>query len=183
MNDLKSFSPPKQQAVIEYVMNSEKNKLGQISKNNAQNSNSYPNELNFTQLSINTKKDLRNVKEELNKLKRISERKFRMNINELMNEFEQSIQTLLSLSNLFEQKTVYEIEKQKNSIIELLNNDNVDPQAKMSVVEKRLQILKNSITNSFTMIRKNIENYETQSDKKIKNAQTSFLSRNNKFLY
>ncbi len=186
MNDLKVFSPPKQKAVIDYVMNPPKNESQEKSNKNPEVNFRFENvddsnsiDLN---LSLRNEKDIRNLKEELNQLKRISERKFRMEINEFMSDFEQNMQILLSLTSLFEQKTVYDIEKQKNSIIELLNSENVNPQVKMSVVNNKIESVKNMISDAFAKIRNKIENYEFLSNQKIERAQKSFLTRNNKFL-
>ena len=112
----------------------------------------------------------------------MSERNLRIELNEFMINFEQNMQTLLSLTNLFEQKTVYEIEKEKNSIIELLNSENVDSKSKLSLANNKLTYLRNIISEAFDKIKNKVDSYENLSNQKIQRAKNSFLIKHSKFL-
>jgi len=131
---------------------------------------------------IKEEKDFYKVKESLMNFNRNHERKFRIQINEFMTEFEQNMQILMSLTNLFEQKTLFEIEKQKNSILELLDSQNVDPKFKSTVANNKIQSLQTLIQDAFKNIKNKVENYENLSNQKIQRAQNYFLLKNNKFL-
>ena len=164
---------------MDLVMKSEKNKLED--KFNYKNRNEPNGDINYRFKNLDVS-DLRNIKEDLKNLKIKNERKFRIEINDFMINFEQNMQTIMSLANLFEQTTVYEIEKQKNSIIELINSENIDPNAKLSLANNKLNSLKLLISEAFEKLKSKVQGYEDLSNKKIERAKNSFSLKNNKFL-
>ena len=89
---------------------------------------------------------------------------------------------LLSLSNLFEQRTVFEIEKIKNGIIDVLSTDNIDPGVKSKEVFERLNELNKLIESTFSGIKNKVKEYESISNQKIERTKNFFYNNLKKFL-
>jgi hypothetical protein len=92
------------------------------------------------------------------------------------------MQVLLSLANLFEQKTIFEIEKQRNSILQLVTSETIQPSTKLELISKKLEDMNSVIVNTFGTIVSKIKNYEEISSKKIARARSSFMIKLKKFL-
>ncbi len=122
------------------------------------------------------------LREKLNFLQLNNERACRKKINEFIVSFEENMQVITSLANFYEQKTVFEIEKQRNSILEILNSDNLEPSTKLDVVNRKLDDLRQIILSTFEDILEKIKKYENISTKKITRAKKSFYLNIKKFL-
>ena len=105
-----------------------------------------------------------------------------MKINEFIINFEQNIQMLLSLSNLFEHRTIFEIEKIKNGIIDVLSTENIDSKVKSKEVFDRLDELNNLIESTFNGIKNKVKEYESVSNQKIERTKNFFYNNLRKFL-
>jgi hypothetical protein len=167
MKDLKSSASTKEKSVLDYVM-----KDVNLNKKNAEVSERFE--------SIS--KNFNSIREIMNNMQRVNERECRMKINEFIVNFEQNMQVLLSLANLFEQKTIFEIEKKRNSILQLITQDNLDPNARLQVATEKLEELHLMIKNTFESVKSKIQAYEDISDKKISRARGSFMVKIKKFL-
>jgi len=141
---------------------------------------SYKNERkeNLDQISQHFK----NMTLTLEKVELKNERTLKRTINEFVVNFETNIQALISLANLFEEKTVYEVGKKKDSILELLSNDNVDPNTKLELATKKLDELKIEIVKNFETITGKITNYEKISSNKILRAKKNFQINLNPYM-
>lgn len=105
-----------------------------------------------------------------------------MKINQFVISFEQNMQVLLSMTNLFEQKTIFEIEKQKNNIIDLLSSESIDVNTKLTMISKKLEELTSLVRNTFLSMKTKIKDYEDISNKKIGRSRNAFLLNLKKFL-
>jgi len=105
-----------------------------------------------------------------------------LKINEFIISFEQNIQMLLSLSNLFEQRTIFEIEKIKNRIIDVLSTENIDSKVKSKEVFDRLDELNSLIESTFNGIKNKVKEYESVSNLKIERTKNFFYNNLRKFL-
>lgn len=148
-------------------------KLNNIASNETQSDNDK-----FELIS----KDFHSIREILSNLQQVNERECRMKINEFMVNFEQNMQVLLSLTNLIEQKTIFEIEKKRNAILQLINAENVEPNSKFEIISQKLEELYKMVRQAFESIKSKITNYEDISEKKIARAKNSFMIKIKKFL-
>jgi hypothetical protein len=92
------------------------------------------------------------------------------------------MELLYSLSNFFEQKTIYEIEKTKNGILDLLNFDDGDPKSKLDFVLEKINSITEMISGIFGNIKNKINEYEETSVKKILRMKNSYKIYLKKFL-
>ena len=92
------------------------------------------------------------------------------------------MELLYSLSNFFEQKTIYEIEKTRNGILEILNFDDGDPKAKLQLIREKISSITNLISEIFGNIKMKINYYEENSFKKILRMKNSYKIYLKKFL-
>jgi hypothetical protein len=127
-------------------------------------------------------KDFNSIRDLLANMQKVNERECKMKINEFVVGFEQNMQVLLSLANLFEQKTIFEIEKKRNSILELISSETIDVNIKLKIVTQKLDELTNVISQTMESIKNKIKGYEDLSIKKIARARNSFLIKIKKFL-
>jgi hypothetical protein len=111
-----------------------------------------------------------------------SERECKMKINKFIIDFEKNIQVLLSLSNLFEQKTMFEIEILQSSIIEILNTENIKVQVKAKIVSDKMNEMNKLIEDNFSKIKNKLNEYENLSDQKIQRTKSYFYNSLKKFL-
>jgi len=89
---------------------------------------------------------------------------------------------LISLANLSEQKSLFEVEKIKDKILDLINIENIDPQIKFEIVSEKLVNLTNLLNEIFNNINNKIKDYEQVSEAKIQRAKESFYDNYKKFL-
>lgn len=89
---------------------------------------------------------------------------------------------LYSLSNFFEQKTIYEIEKTKNGILDILNFDDGDPRSKLNLAIDKINAIITMITEIFGNIKAKINEYEDTSVRKILRMKNSYKIYLRKFL-
>ena len=92
------------------------------------------------------------------------------------------MELLSSLSNFFEQKTIYEIEKTKNGVLDILNFDNGDPRSKLNLVIEKIDAIIKMISDIFGNINSKINDYEETSVKKILRMKSSYKIYLRKFL-
>lgn len=92
------------------------------------------------------------------------------------------MELLSSLSNFFEQKTIYEIEKTKNGVLDILNFDNGDPRSKLNSVIEKIDAIIKMISDIFGNIKSKINEYEETSVKKIIRMKSSYKIYLRKFL-
>jgi len=171
--------------VMKNIISNEESSLNELNR-----SNKYNNPKNSNQNSSfepikkfeSLNKDFNTIRELLSNFQKMNERECKMRINEFVVGFEQNMQVLMSLANLFEQKTIFEIEKQRNSIMQILNSETIEPVTKLEVVEQKLEKLTEMIYETFEGIKDKVKAYEDISDKKIKRAKNSFLIKIKKFL-
>jgi hypothetical protein len=110
-----------------------------------------------------------------------SERQTRKELNQSIIEFQEEIQTIQSLSVVFEERTLFEIEKLKNSIFEVLGS-NIKTRSKNEIIQQKIKEMNSFINNSFEDIKAKINSYETLSLKKIEKSQKSYENNLEKFL-
>jgi hypothetical protein len=125
--------------------------------------------------------DIKSFNNKLADFRLSNERRYQKELNTFIIEFQSNVQHLQAVSSLFEQKTVFEIEKLKNSILEVLNTD-VTTKVKKEVIFQKLKEMNELLTGSFKSIRENINNYEQISDNRIKRTQSDFENNLDKFL-
>ncbi len=111
-----------------------------------------------------------------------SERECKLKINQYMIDFEKNIQVLLSLSNLIEQKTIFEVQKMQNSILEILNTENIKADIKSKLVNDKIELLNKLIDESYAKIKNKISEYEKLSNQKIQRTKSYFYNNLKKFL-
>lgn len=166
LSELKNSANSKEKSVLDYV----KNDIIKITPLN--------NEINIEKY----KNDFFSLKEKLSFLQATNERLCRMRINEFVMSFEENIQVIMSLANFYEQKSIFEIEKEKNSILEIVNSDNIDSYMKLNIISNKLDNMRDLISKIFDEIISKIKNYEELSEKKIARAKNSFYLNIKKFL-
>jgi len=165
MKDLKRSISPKEGAILDYALkNVDLNKKLKVE--------------NLDNLS----KNFNSITENLKNKQKVNEREFRMQINDFIIGFEQNMQVLLSLANLFEQRTIFEIEKKRNSILKLVSSINLDPYARLQLAKTKLDEMTNMIKSEFESVKNKIEDYQKISDQKIFRSQNSFFEKIKKFL-
>jgi hypothetical protein len=178
LNDLKLSSSSKEKSVLDYISKnmlilpqtkSEDSPIQQFSEDEKNKFETITNDFN-------------SIREILSNLQSNNERECRHRINEFVVNFEQNMQVLLSLANLFEQKTIFEIEKQRNSILQLVTSETIQPATKLELISKKLEDMNSMIVNTFETIVSKIKNYEEISSKKITRARNSFMIKLKKFL-
>jgi F0F1-type ATP synthase gamma subunit len=104
-----------------------------------------------------------------------------MKINEFVMSFEKNMNVLLSLTHFFEEKSLFEVAKIKAKVLELLNNDKVDPNVKFDIINKNLRDLTEIILNIFKNIGDKVSEYETVSQGKIARYKHYFFQNFRKF--
>lgn len=117
-------------------------------------------------------------------LKNIQEwnvRQCRMKINEFVMSFERNMNVLLSLTNFFEEKSLFEIAKIKAKVLELLGNDKVNPSVKFEMISKSLVSLTEIINSIFKEIDGKVGEYERLSQRKIARYREYFYENFKKF--
>ncbi len=178
LTELKNSSNSKEKAVLDFVMKNmlvlpqmkaENNVLEQFSMDEKNKFESITNDFN-------------SIREILSNLQANNERECRLRINEFVVGFEQNMQVLMSLANLFEQKTIFEIEKKRNSILQLIGSETIKPGTKLELVTKKFEDLTSMIAKTFETIENKIKSYEDISSKKITRARNSFMIKIKKFL-
>lgn len=122
------------------------------------------------------------IKNKLGELLTKNERECNKRINEFVVDFEENIQVLLSLANLIEEKTIFEIEKLKNTIMLTLKSETLDPKIKLEIIGEKMNSLSEIIQETFESMVDKIKAYQDMSDKKIGRAKDSFLIKIKKFL-
>ena len=120
--------------------------------------------------------------EMLKEITKLNERECRMKINQFTIDFQKNMEVLYSLSNFFEQKTFYDIEKTRNGIIDILNYEQGDPKTKLGLIMDKIEAMIRLINSIFSNIKKRIENYEEISFKKILRMKNSYKIYLKKFL-
>jgi hypothetical protein len=171
-NELKTSASQKEITVLDFVM---KDSLPQYIKQESKENS------DIEKFDLMTK-NFENIKEILQNFRVMNERECRLRINKFIIDFEQNMQVLMSLTNLFEQKTTFEIEKQRNVIIEILNSSGINPKIKLQLLNEKIEEMTQMIKQTFENIKEKISNYEGISDKKILRAKNSFLINLKKFL-
>jgi hypothetical protein len=164
INNLKTESNNKQKKIIDIAVKNEENKTR-----------------NSTEEKSKENSRFQSFSENLKNFRKNSEREYRIHINNFIAEFEQNMNVLLSLTNLFEEKTIYEIDKEKVSILELLDTEKIDSRVKLDAINSKMKFLRETISEAFSKIKSNIESYENISSNKIKRAQKDFMTKNDKF--
>ncbi len=178
LSDLKLSSGSKEKAVLDYITNNmivipqSKSDDSPIQKFSEDEKNKFESITN----------DFNSIREILSNLQSNNERECRHRINEFVVGFEENMQVLLSLANLFEQKTIFEIEKQRNSILQLIKSETIQPNTKLELISKKLEDMNAVIVNTFETIVSKIKNYEEISSKKITRSRSSFMIKLKKFL-
>jgi hypothetical protein len=89
---------------------------------------------------------------------------------------------LYSISNFFEQKTIYEIEKSRNSILEILNFDEGDTRTKLKLISEKINSIIVMISEIFGNLKKKINEFEDNSVKRILRMKNSYKIFLKKFL-
>ena len=120
--------------------------------------------------------------EMLKEITKLNERECRMKINQFTIDFQKNMEVLYSLSNFFEQKTFYDIEKTRNGIIDILNYEQGDSKTKLGLIMDKIEAMIRLINSIFSNIKKRIENYEEISFKKILRMKNSYKIYLKKFL-
>jgi hypothetical protein len=128
------------------------------------------------------KKEFLSSTEMLKEINKLNERECRMKINQFTIEFQKNMEVLYSLSNFFEQKTFYEIEKTRNGIIDTLNYEQGDSRTKMGLIMDKIQAMMNLINEIFSNIKKRIESFEMINNQKILRMKNSYKIYLKKFL-
>lgn len=118
----------------------------------------------------------------LKEIGKINERECRLKINQFTIDFQKNMELLYSLSNFFEQKTIYEIEKTRGGILDILNFDEGDPKTKLNLIREKIDSITNMIKDIFKNIKNKIEQYEDISKKKILRMKNSYRIYLKKFL-
>jgi methionine synthase II (cobalamin-independent) len=172
MNNLRSNSNEKEKSVIDFVL---QKSIG------TQNTSTLLLKDEVKQFKSATK-NFNQLREALLNLGELNERECRARINSFVIDFEQNMQVLMSLTNLFEQKNIFTIEKERNSIFELLNTENINSSVKLSILNEKLTYLTSIIAETFTSIRAKIKDFEDISNKKIMRAKNAFMLNIKKFL-
>ena len=108
-------------------------------------------------------------------------RQCRMKINEFVITFEKNMNTLLSLTNFFEEKSLFEIAKIKSKVLDLLNNDKVESNVKFDIINKNLHDLTDIINDIFIKVNDKIRDYEAVSQGKIQRYREYFYENFKKF--
>ena len=72
-----------------------------------------------------------------------------MKINQFTIDMRKNMELLISLSDVFEQKTIYEIEKTRISIMDILSFQDGDPKTKMNMVKEKIETITNLIKDNF----------------------------------
>lgn len=105
-----------------------------------------------------------------------------MKINQFTIDFQKNMELLLSLSNFFEQKTIYEIERTRNSIMDVLNFVEGDPKVKLGLIKDKIKKISSIVNEIFDKIREKVNEYEELSFKKILRMKNSYKIYLKKFL-
>ncbi len=171
LNELKDSAQGREKSVLDYVRKNLLNSLITETK-------PLKEDLSLEKFS----NDFMTLREKLATMQKTNERACRMKINEFVVGFEESMQVIISLANFYEQKTLFEIEKERNSILEIINSDSIDSNTKLNIVIKKLDDLREIIMKTFEEIIQKIKNYEDISTKKIARAKNSFYLNIKKFL-
>jgi len=108
-------------------------------------------------------------------------RQCRMKINEFVMSFEKNMNVLLSLTNFFEEKSLFEIAKIKAKVLELLGNDKVNPTVKFEMINKSLNQITDIINGIFGEINGKVGDYEKISQGKIARYRQYFYENFKKF--
>jgi DNA repair exonuclease SbcCD nuclease subunit len=117
----------------------------------------------------------------LDNFQKTNEREMKKRLNEFIVDFEGNMEVLQSMTSLFEERTAVEIEKNKNSILELLNT-NISTKTKSDLIMEKLKTMNTIITNSFTNLKEKLRNYENLSNQKIAKTRSFFEEKLQKFL-
>lgn len=113
---------------------------------------------------------------------KLNERECRLRINQFTIDFQKNMELLYSLSNFFEQKTIFEIEKTRNGILDILSFDDGEPKAKLNLVLDKINNIIRLISEIFGNIKNRINEYEETSIKKILRMKNSYKIYLRKFL-
>jgi len=89
---------------------------------------------------------------------------------------------LLSIANLSEQKSLFEVEKIKDKLLDLLNIENIDPKVKFNIIEEKLSHLTTLLSDIFYNINTKIAEYEKVAESKIVRAKETFNENYKRFL-
>lgn len=112
----------------------------------------------------------------------LNERECRMKINQFTIDFQKNMEILYSLSNFFEQKTFYDIEKTRNGIIDILNYEQGNPQMKLKLIMDKIDAMVRLIISIFSNLKLRIENFEEINYNKILRMKNSYKIYLKKFL-
>lgn len=118
----------------------------------------------------------------LKEISKLNERECRMKINQFTMDFQKNMEVLFSLSNFFEQKTFYDIEKTRNGIIDILNYEQGDPKMKLGLIMDKIEAMIKLINMIFMNIRNRIINFEEMNYQKILRMKNSYKVYLKKFL-
>ena len=95
--------------------------------------------------------------------------------------FEKNMNVLLSLTNFFEEKSLFEIAKIKAKVLELLGNDKANPTVKFEMINKSLHQITEIINGIFREINGKVGDYEKISQGKIARYRQYFYENFKKF--
>ena len=118
----------------------------------------------------------------INQLSIFNQRNSQRKINEFILSFEENMNVLISLANLSEQKSLFEVEKIKDKVLDLLNIENIDPKIKFDIITQKLEHLTKLLNNIFSNIKGKVKDYEKLAESKIVRAKESFYDNYKKFL-
>lgn len=118
----------------------------------------------------------------LKEVRNLNERECRMRINQFTIDFQKNMNLLSSLSNFLEQKTIYEIERTKNKILDILSFDDGDPKSKLNLAIEKIDAIIKMISEIFGNIKNKINEYEDTSIRKILRMKSSYKIYLRKFL-
>ena len=118
----------------------------------------------------------------LQEMSKLNERECRMKINQFTIDFQKNMEILFSLSNFFEQKTFYDIEKTRNGIVDILNYEQGDPRKKLGLIMDKIDGMIRLIQSIFSNIKSRIENFEEINYNKILRMKNSYKIYLKKFM-
>ncbi len=89
---------------------------------------------------------------------------------------------LISLANLSEQKSLFEVEKIKDKLLDLMNIENIDPGVKFNIVIEKLSRLTDLMSGIFNNMESKITDYEKLAEKRVLRAKDNFFETYKRFL-